>query len=155
MITQDMRSNEEDPESASASGRALLERRTGVRKLLRQGMAQVQAAVMGAQLPIRSMVANVQVEFSRHLAEADALMPPGRGESPVARAGAGRLQAEFAGELGTLEALGAWPDDKDDLELALRFQELAPVLLEAMASEERYLLESARHDLAIEESLGC
>jgi hypothetical protein len=117
-------------------------------------MAQVQAAVMGAQLPIRSMVANVQVEFSRHLAEADALMPPRRGESPVARGETGRLQAEFAGELGTLEALGAWPEDNDDMELALRFQELAPVLLEAMASEERYLL-AARNDLVVDDPFGC
>jgi hypothetical protein len=155
MITEDMRSNGQDPESALASGRVLLERRVGVRKLVRQGMAQVEAAVMGAQLPIRSMVAAIQVEFSRHLAEADALMPPGRGESPVARAGSGRLQAEFAGELGALEALGAWPEDNDDLELALRFQELAPVLLEAMASEERYLLESVRNDLSMGESVGC
>jgi len=154
MITEDMRSNGKDPESVVGPGRALLERRAGMRKLLRQGMAQVQAAVMGAQLPLRSMVSHVQVEFSRHLAEADALMPPSRGESPIARAGSGRLQAEFAGELGTLQALGAWPEDNDDLELALRFQELAPVLLEAMVSEERYLLET-RKDLAVDDPFGC
>jgi hypothetical protein len=116
-------------------------------------MAQVQAAVMGAQLPIRSMVANVQVEFARHLAEADALLPRGR-EDRLGQGGSGRLQVEFAGELGTLAALGAWPEDNDDLELALRFQELAPVLLDAMASEERYLLET-RNDLAIDDPFGC
>jgi len=154
MIIQGMRGNGKDPESALAAGRALLERRAGVQKLLRTGMAQVHAAVMGAQLPLRSMVAHVQVEFSRHLAEADALMPPGRGASPVGRGASGPLQAEFADELGTLEALGAWPEDDDELELALRFQELAPVLLEAMASEERYLL-AARNDLAVDGPLGC
>ena len=146
MIIEDMRGNRTDPESALAHGRALLERRAGLRKLLRAGMAQVQAAVGGAQLPIRSMVSTVQVEFSRHLAEADALMPPGRGD--------GGLQVEFADELGTLEALGAWPEDNDELELAIRFQELAPMLLDVMASEERYLLET-RNDLMVDDPFGC
>jgi hypothetical protein len=143
MIIEDMRGNRQDPESVAA-GRAVLEGCARLRKLVRSGMGQVQSAVMGGQLPIRSMVANVQVEFSRHLAEADALMP----------ARDRRLQAEFAGELGTLAALGAWPEDNDDLELALRFQELAPVLLDAMASEERYL-EITRNDLAVGDPFGC
>jgi hypothetical protein len=155
MIIEDMRGNREDLESALAAGRAVLERRATLRKLVRTGMAQVQSAVMGGQLPIRSMVATVQVEFSRHLAEADALMPPAREELRLGRPGIGRLQAEFAGELGTLEALRAWPEDNDELELALRFQELAPVLLDAMANEERYLLETARNDLAVDDPFRC
>lgn len=154
MIIGDMRGNGTDPDSALAHGRALLERRAGLRKLLRAGLAQVQAAVGGAQLPIRSMVTTVQVEFSRYLAEADALMPRGRGDARLGRGGGGSLQAEFADELGTLEALGAWPEDSDELELALRFQELAPVLLEAMASEERYLLQTAR-DMVVDAPFGC
>jgi hypothetical protein len=154
MIIEDMRGNRKDPELALAAGRAVLERRTHLRKLVRTGMAQVQSAVMGAQPPIRSMVANVQVEFTRHLAEADALMPSAREEPRPGRGGSGRLQAEFADELGALAALGAWPEDNDELELALRFQELAPVLLDAMASEERYL-ETAGNDLAVDDPLGC
>lgn len=145
MIIEDMRGNRQDPESALAAGRAVLEGCARLRKLVRTGMGQVQSVVMGAQLPIRSMVATVQVEFSRQLAEADALMPAG---------GPGRLQVEFAGELGTLAALGAWPEDNDELELALRFQELAPVLLDAMASEERYL-EVAGGDLPVDGPFGC
>jgi hypothetical protein len=144
MIIEDMRGNRQDLESALAAGRAGLEQCARLRKLVRTGMGQVQSAVMGAQLPIRSMVANVQAEFSRHLAEADALMPAGdRG-----------VQVEFAGELGTLAALCAWPEDNDELELALRFQELAPVLLDAVASEERHL-ETARNDLAVSDPFGC
>jgi hypothetical protein len=154
MIIKDMDRYGEDPESVLVAGRAVLERRARLRKLLRTGMAQVQAAVRGAQLPIRSMVANVQVEFSRHLAEADALLPA-RKDPRAGRAGNGRLQAEFADELGTLEALGAWPEDNDELELALRFQELAPVLLDAMASEERYLLETPGNDFAVDDRFGC
>lgn len=144
MIIEEMRGNRQDPESAAAAGRAVLERCARLRKLVRTGMGQVQSAVMGAQLPIRSMVANVQVEFSRQLAEADALMP----------ARDRRLQAEFADELGALAALGAWPEDNDELELALRFQRLAPVLLDAMASEEQYL-QIARNDLAVDDPFGC
>jgi hypothetical protein len=155
MIIESMRSDGQDPESALAAGRAVLERRARLRKLVRTGLGQVQSVVLGAQLPIRSMVATVQVEFSRHLAEADALMPPVRGDSRPGRGGSGRLQAEFADELGTLEALGAWPEDNDELELALRFQALAPVLLDAMASEERYLLEGGRNDLAVDDPFGC
>jgi hypothetical protein len=144
MITEDMDHYGEKPESDLAADRAVLEQRAGLRKLLRTGMAQVNAAVLGAQLPIRSMVATVQIQFSRHLAEADALMPSGPEEPGASPGGSGRLRAEFAGELGTLEVLGAWSEDDDELELALRFQELAPLLLDAMASEERYLRQANR-----------
>jgi hypothetical protein len=142
MITMDMRRNGQDPESARVGERAVLEQRAGLQSLLRSGIAQARAAVMGAQPPIRSMVATVHVEFSRHVAQADALMAANPQAPPFVPSRNGRLQGEFTEELATLEALGAWSEENDELELALRFQELAPVLLEVMAAEERYLLET-------------
>jgi len=144
MTAEDTRIHEHESACASATERAVLEQRVRLRKLLRTGMAQMQAAVMGAQPPIRSMVATVQVEFSRHLAEADALMPP-LGE---------RLKREFAEELGMLRALSSWPEDNDEIELALRFQALAPVLLDVMASEEHHLLATAKSDLTADAPFG-
>ena len=144
MIAEDTRIHDQEPVCALAIERAVLEQRVRLRKLLRTGIAQMQAAVMGAQPPIRSMVATVQMEFSRHLAEADALMPPL----------GGRLKREFAEELEMLRALSTWPEDNDEIELALRFQALAPVLLDVMASEERYLLATAKSDLTADAPFG-
>jgi hypothetical protein len=156
MIVEDMRTNGQSWKPSAAAERAVLEQRVRLRRLLRAGMGQVQAAVMGAQAPIRSTVAAVQAEFARHLAETDALMLPDReAEPPFGRVTTGRLQGEFAAELVTLETLSAWPEDDDELELSLRFQALVPVLLDAIVRGERYLLEAVRDDLAVGDPFGC
>jgi hypothetical protein len=156
MIAEDGRRTVQERDSMATAQRAVLEQRTRLRKLLRGAMAKVEMAVMGAQQPIRPVVNAVHDLVSQHLAEADALIPPARAEDPPFRATrTGRLQAEFAEALAELATLGAWPEEEDELELAIRFQSLATVLLEALVSEERYLLDAFRNEFAVDDPFGC
>jgi len=83
------------------------------------------------------MVVAVRDLFSQHLAEVAALTRA-RAES-VAALGAPEAQeppTEIAEALVELEVLCSWPEDEDELELALRFEALATALLDAMAAVE-------------------
>jgi hypothetical protein len=146
MIAEDGRRTVHERDSVATAQRAVLEQRTRLRKLLRGGMAKVEAAVMGAQESIRSTVASVRDLFSKHLAESE----PSFGARRI-----GELQDDLVEALTELEILCAWPDDEDDLELAIRFQALATILLDAMAREERELLETGRNDLTVDDPFGC
>jgi hypothetical protein len=125
MIAEDGRLAGQERQSAVAAQRAVLEQRIRLRKLLRGAVVKVDAAVMGGQQPIRPIVAAVHDLATRHLAE-----------DP--------LQEELAEALAGLEVLRLWPEDEDEIELALRFQTLATVLLQSMTS-----------DLSVDDPFGC
>jgi hypothetical protein len=126
MIAEDGRLTAQESESAVTAQRAVLEQRTRLRKLLRGAMVKVDAAVMGGQQPIRPIVAAVHQLAAEHFAEADA------------------LREELAEAVAGLEVLRVWPEDEDEIELALRFQTLATVLLQSMTS-----------DLSVDDPFGC
>jgi hypothetical protein len=156
MIAEDGRRTVHEQDSVATAERAVLEQRTRLRKLLRGGMAKVEMAVMGAQQSIRATVATVRHVFSTHLAQADAPRRSAReGEPSFDARPSGRLRRELVEALAELETLSAWPEEEDELELAIRFQTVASVLLDAMTREEHDLLETGQHDLAVDDPFGC
>ena len=88
-----------------------------LRQLLKLGIGQVNAALTGrhqAQARLRSLVAGVRDAMVQRCAQSEA------------------DAAEFAADLAELDLLCAWPEDEDEVELALRFDGLGKALLRAV-----------------------
>ena len=123
-----------------------------MRRLLKMGVAQVDAVLAGqvlAQAPLRALVATVRDVLGERIAAAEVLL------APVVEAK--RLREEQTGHLAELQILCEWPEDEDDLELAIRFEALARVMLDAVAREERELISagSVGSDLSADDPFGC
>jgi hypothetical protein len=101
--------------------RQLLEQHIELRRLLALGVVQALGVVdhrCAASGALRPLVKLIDELFTQHVADADA----------------------HARQRAELRALGAWPADGGDIELAARFDLLARDLLRDMAREERALL---------------
>lgn len=88
-----------------------------LRRLLKLGVGQLNAALSGrhqAQERLRSLVTGVRDAMLQRCAESEA------------------VAAEYGAEVAELELLCAWPEDEDEVELALRFDGLARALLRAV-----------------------
>jgi hypothetical protein len=88
-----------------------------LRKLLKLGIGQVNAALTGrhqAQARLRSLVASVRDAMLQRCAESEA------------------VAAEYGAEVEELQLLCTWPDDEDEVELALRFHGVGNTLLRAV-----------------------
>jgi hypothetical protein len=137
----------------------VLEWHREMRRLLKMGMGQVDAALSGqvlAHAPLRALVVTVRDVLTERLARTEALVAPvldeGRRFGPI-RA----LREENTHHLAELEALCEWPEDEDELELALRFEAFARVMLDAVAREERELVAggSEGSDFCTDDPFGC
>lgn len=87
-----------------------------LRKLLKLGIGQVNAALTGrpqAHARLRALVASVRDAMLQRCAESEA------------------VAAEYGAEVEELQLLCAWPEDEDEVELALRFHGLGTALLRA------------------------
>jgi DUF438 domain-containing protein len=129
---------------AARARTAVLEQHAELRRLLKMAMAEAHAAIKRQAVlhePLRTLMATVRDVFVRHLAEEEALILPLL-EGNLARGPlrAARLREEHAEQRRELETLCTWPEEDDDLELALRFEALATALLEDIHREERDLL---------------
>ena len=88
-----------------------------LRQLLKLGIGQVNAALTGrhqAQARLRSLVASVREAMLQRCAECEA------------------VAAEYGAEIAELDLLCAWPEEEDEVELALRFDGVGKALLRAV-----------------------
>jgi hypothetical protein len=133
--------------TAESARLAVLDQHIELRRLLKIGMAQVHAAfktggALGGE-PLRSLVGVVHDVFVQHLADEEALiLPILEDDLPLGPLRARRLREEHNSQRAELRALCGWPEEYDDLELALRFEGLASSLLDDISHEERELLTS-------------
>lgn len=130
--------------SAESARRLVLEQHLGLRRMLMMGLAQVIGAE-GLQEPqhepLRALVGEIQSVFVQHLADEEALiLPILENDLPLGPMRAAALCEEHARQRAELEALSAWPEERSDQELAMRFGRLAAALLEDIAHEEREVL---------------
>jgi hypothetical protein len=145
MPTEETTNEQLDTGPAAKARRMVLDQHIELRRLLKMGMAQAQAAVKGGEIPahepLRALVAMVRDVFVRHLADEEALiLPILEDDLPLGPLRANRLREEHAGQRAELEALCGWPEEESDLELALRFEGLGVALLDDIVHEERHLL---------------
>jgi hypothetical protein len=136
---------EADLGPAARARRLVLEQHIELRRLLRMGMAQAQAAVKGHVLPhesLRALILMIREVFVQHLADEEALIIPVLDDDlPLGPLRAKRLREEHAGQRKELERLCSWPEEEShDLELILRFEGLGTALLDDITHEERELL---------------
>jgi hypothetical protein len=135
-----------DPEvgPAAKARRAVLDQHAELRRLLKMGMAQAQVCVKDQTLahePLRSLVTLIRDVFVRHIADEEALiLPILEDDLPLGPLRAKRLREEHAGQRAEFETLCRWPEEENDLELALRFEGLGTALLDDIGHEERQLL---------------
>jgi hypothetical protein len=102
-----------------------------LRRLLRMGVAQANAVVMGrplAEQRLRTIATDVRDVFLKQLA----------GEA-------------YREELAELNFLCAWPDDGDDIECALRFDRFGRSLLKTIAQPDG----AFQDDLTVGDPFGC
>ncbi len=156
-----MTNDQRDMGPAARARRIVLDQHLALRRLLKMGMAQAQAAVKGGEVqahePLRSLVSMVREVFVQHLADEEALiLPILEDDLPLGPLRAKRLREEHAGQRAELEALLNWPEEESDLELALRFEGLGVALLDDIAHEERHLLtpEIIRDDCVVVDQDG-
>ena len=161
MAADEMTNQGLDVGPAARARRTVLDQHVELRRLLRMGMAQAQAAVKGGQVlghePLRALVAMVRDVFVRHLADEEALILPLLDDDlPLGPLRAKRLRDEHADQRAELEGLCSWPDEESDLELALRFEALGIALLDDIDHEERHLLtpEIIRDDCIVIDQFG-
>jgi hypothetical protein len=146
----------------------VVEQHANLRKLLRRGIAQVNAVATGQVLafePFRLTVAAVRDRLLGHLADAEELEAQNGEEDPPFRRGlARRFRERYAAELAELEILCAWPEERDRVELALRYETVGITLLDALDGEERDLLSLEtmreavavnRNDFVVDDPFGC
>lgn len=162
MAAEELMTNDQrDKGPAARARRMVLDQHLALRRLLKMGMAQAQAAVKGGEVlahePLRSLVSMVREVFVHHLADEEALiLPILEDDLPLGPLRAARLREEHAGQRAELEALCGWPEEENDLELALRFEGLGAALLDDIAQEERHLLtpEIIRDDCIVVDQFG-
>ena len=107
--------------------------------------------------PLRALVDEIQSIFVRHLADEERLiLPILEDDLPLGPMRAEALRDEHTRQRAELEALCAWPEERSDRELALRFGRLAAALLEDIAHEEREMLtqEVIREDCIVIDQSG-
>jgi len=134
-----------DAGPAARARRIVLEQHIELRRLLRMGMAQAQAAMKRRVLPhesLRALLVMIREVFVQHLADEEALILPLLDDDlPLGPLRAKRLREEHAGQRMELERLCSWPEEEShDLELILRFEGLGTALLDDITHEERELL---------------
>jgi hypothetical protein len=129
---------------AETARRLVLNQHRELRRLLTMGLAEVQgetAAGGPGHEPLRSLVSVVRDVFLQHLTDEEALIVPIlEDDLPVGPQRVMALREEHHRQRSELNALSAWPDEANDLDLASRFAALTKVLLEDIAHEERELL---------------
>lgn len=129
---------------AERARRKVLEQHRELRRLLLLGVAQVAdwAEEHNApHEPLRSVIGVVHDVFIQHLADEEALILPILDlDVPLGPQRATALHEEHDRQRAELQELAAWPEDGDDDELALRFEQLARALLADIAHEEAELL---------------
>jgi hypothetical protein len=129
---------------AETARRLVLQQHRQLRHLLTMGLAELQGAATEdgpGHEPLRSLVSLVRDVFVRHLADEEALIVPIlEDDLPVGPQRVAALREEHHRQRAELDALCAWPEEASDVNLALRFDALAKLLLEDIAHEERALL---------------
>jgi len=132
--------------SAETARRLVLEQHLGLRRMLMMGLAQAVGANSldePQHEPLRALVGEIQSVFVQHLADEEGLILPFlEDDLPLGPTRAEALREEHARQRAELETLCAWPEDRSDQELAIRFGRLAAALLEDIAHEEREVLTS-------------
>jgi hypothetical protein len=137
------------------------ERQLELRRALRSALAQVNATVIGQAVAfgsLRPMVGRIRELFLEHLARMEAESPEVVEENPpFSTRRPGGLRDEHREDLAELDLLCAWPEDEDDLELALRFESVGSALLNAVLRRERARAfpEIMREDLNANDPFGC
>ena len=129
---------------ADMARRLVLGQHIELRRLLTMGLGQVVSVLAdegGGHEPLRSLVGLIRHVFVQHLADEEALIVPIlEADPPIGPQRVEALREEHGRQRRELEALCAWPEEGDDLELAERFGSLARALLQDIAHEERELL---------------
>lgn len=122
----------------------MLEQHRELRRLLLLGVAQVGEWAQEHNAPhesLRSLIGVVHDVFIQHLADEESLILPILDRDvPLGPQRATALHEEHERQRAELRALAAWPEDGDDDELALRFEQLGKELLADIAHEETELL---------------
>jgi hypothetical protein len=136
--------NGPDRESAEAARRLVLAQHRELKRLLTMGRILARGSASDGDPggePIRSLVGLIREVFVKHLVDEEALIVPIlEDDLPVGPERVAALREEHARQRGELDALCDWPEEGSDGELALRFNELAKLLMEDIAHEERELL---------------
>jgi hypothetical protein len=146
--------------AAARARRMVLDQHVELRRLLKMGIAQAVASVSGQTLPhepLRSLVSMIRDVFVQHVADEEALiLPILEDDLPLGPVRARRLREEHAAQRSELDALCGWPEEENDLELALRFEGLGTALLDDIAHEEKHLLtpEIIRDDCVVIDQSG-
>jgi hypothetical protein len=150
-----------DGSRAAQARRLVLEQHLELRRLLKMGLAEARAVVKRQALPhesLRSLVLMIRDVFVQHLADEESLIVPFlEDDLPLGPLRAKRLREEHADQRAELSTLCSWPDDdSQDLELALRFENLGTALLHDIAHEETHLLtpEIIRDDCIVIDQSG-
>jgi hypothetical protein len=129
---------------ADTARRLVLDQHLELKRLLTMGLIQVRGAAVQADSShesIRALVGLIRDVFVKHLADEEALIVPIlEDDLPAGPWRVAELREEHGRQRTELDALCTWPEEGSDLELALRFDGLAKLLLDDIAHEERELL---------------